>query len=392
MYTPRTAVWELTMGCNMRCKHCGSRCSEPLQDELNMQEALDLCDQLKDIGLKIITLSGGEPTTRGDWSQIASRLVSNGIVTSMITNGWLVDDEFIENVKNSGLKSVAISIDGLKDTHDYIRRKGSFEKSIQSISKMVDNGITASVITSINKKNINELKDMFDLFSKIGVYSWQLQMALPMGNFSDHDELMASPSDIKSIVDFAYDRMGTSPMIVLADCIGYYSKKSIELTEYFLQDNWSWNGCGAGKTVLGILHNGDIVGCTSVRNPELIAGNIRQKSLREIWDDDNSFAWNRKFESSDLDGFCKECQYSQKCKGGCSNSRYCISGKFDSENKYCLYNSEYYKFSAFLDSVSDKDELLGIMRKTQNANVDFYRLAESKYQKLALLGQGEAVK
>lgn len=42
-----TAVWEITMGCNMRCKHCGSSCAEALPDELNTSEALEVCDQLK---------------------------------------------------------------------------------------------------------------------------------------------------------------------------------------------------------------------------------------------------------------------------------------------------------------------------------------------------------
>ena len=68
-----TAVWEITMGCNMRCKHCGSSCAEALPDELNTSEALEVCDQLKDLGLKVITLSGGEPTTRSDWHIIAKR-------------------------------------------------------------------------------------------------------------------------------------------------------------------------------------------------------------------------------------------------------------------------------------------------------------------------------
>ena len=48
-----TAVWEITMGCNMRCKHCGSSCAEALPDELNTSEALEVCDQLKDLGLKV---------------------------------------------------------------------------------------------------------------------------------------------------------------------------------------------------------------------------------------------------------------------------------------------------------------------------------------------------
>ena len=101
-----TAVWEITMGCNMRCKHCGSSCAEALPDELNTSEALEVCDQLKDLGLKVITLSGGEPTTRSDWHIIAKRLVDNGIITSIITNGWLIDENFIHNAITSGIRSV----------------------------------------------------------------------------------------------------------------------------------------------------------------------------------------------------------------------------------------------------------------------------------------------
>ena len=65
-YTPLTAVWEITMGCNMRCDHCGSSCEAPLPDELTTAEALALCDDLKKVGLQWITLSGGEPLTRTD--------------------------------------------------------------------------------------------------------------------------------------------------------------------------------------------------------------------------------------------------------------------------------------------------------------------------------------
>ena len=60
-------------------------------------------------------------------------------------------------------------------------------------------------------------------------------------------------------------------LIVLADCIGYYSNKDIKVNENFLNDNWSWTGCGAGKHVIGILHNGDIVACTSIRDKTLVA-------------------------------------------------------------------------------------------------------------------------
>ena len=85
------AIIELTMKCNMRCMHCGSACKEALEDELTTEEMLNLCDDLANMGLKCVTLSGGEPTTRNDWHKIAKRCVKNNIYTNMITNGWELD-------------------------------------------------------------------------------------------------------------------------------------------------------------------------------------------------------------------------------------------------------------------------------------------------------------
>lgn len=73
-YYPITGVWEITMGCNMRCKHCGSACEDALEDELSTEEALELCDQIVDLGFEWITLSGGEPTIRKDLDQLINRL------------------------------------------------------------------------------------------------------------------------------------------------------------------------------------------------------------------------------------------------------------------------------------------------------------------------------
>ena len=379
-----TAVWEITMGCNMRCKHCGSSCAEALPDELNTSEALEVCDQLKDLGLKVITLSGGEPTTRSDWHIIAKRLVDNGIITSIITNGWLIDENFIHNAITSGIRSVCLSIDGLEKTHDFIRRSGSFNKSIKALKELRKNNISTSVITSINKENICELEELYQLLSDLGVNSWQLQIALPMGNFAKRPEWLIEPQDILSIIDFAYNKIGGKLLIVLADCIGYYSNKDIKVNENFLNDNWSWTGCGAGKHVIGILHNGDIVACTSIRDTTLVAGNIREKSSKSIWESPDSFKCNRNFVSCMLKGFCRVCRYTERCLGGCSNSRYCINGSFESENRYCAYNVEMKKWKKYLESLNDISEIDNVIEKAAALkHQDLYKIAcEIKQSKL----------
>ena len=126
-YQPITCVWEVTMGCNMRCGHCGSSCAESLPDELTTEDALGLCDQIAELGLKWITLSGGEPLTRKDIPLLVKRLSSQGVAVNIITNGWLLEREMAKQLKDSGISTVAISIDGTPKIHDRYNRAAAYD-------------------------------------------------------------------------------------------------------------------------------------------------------------------------------------------------------------------------------------------------------------------------
>ena len=139
-YQPVTCVWEVTMGCNMRCGHCGSSCAQALPDELNTEEALELCDQLVDIGLKWVTLSGGEPLTRADVFQLVEYLSSRGVAVNMITNGWFLDKETAHKLKKSGIATVAISIDGTEQIHDKVRTEGAFAHAREAFTNLKQEG------------------------------------------------------------------------------------------------------------------------------------------------------------------------------------------------------------------------------------------------------------
>lgn len=290
-YQLEYAVWEMTHGCNMRCQHCGSSCAQPYLDEMTTKECLHVCDELINMGVKFVTLTGGEPTTKKDWDVIAEKLSKAGIYTNIISNGWFVEDDLVEKIKQAGIAICAISIDGVKETHDKIRKEGSFEKDLLALKKLKYHGVQTMVATTINNENIEELDEMYDIFSEIGVDFWQLQITLPMGNFLKQQTLFVEPGMIEQIIDFAYKKKEGQLEIHLTDGIGYYNKKQI-----CMQQNTCWAGCSAGKKSVGILQNGDIVGCTSIRNEKMIEGNIRDGSLRDIWFSKDSFLWNRNFK------------------------------------------------------------------------------------------------
>jgi len=369
---PSIAVWEVTMGCNMRCKHCGSSCTSSLPGELTTEEALDLCDQLAALGFEYVNLSGGEPLLRKDWDQIAERLTIHGVGPLMISNGWFVDDATAKRIHEVGVGKFAISLDGLKHTHDYMRCEGSYDRVMSALRTLDNNGVHTAIITTINKRNLPELIKMKDILIAQGVGTWQLQIATPMGSFHGHkEELMLEPEQLNDIIDFAYeakDEIG----VCLGDCIGYYSKKAHEISKTFFQsENAVWQGCHAGKRSLGILHNGDIIGCNSIRDPEFIEGNIREKSLKDIWE--TGFAWNREMSREKFEGFCLDCQYADTCLGGCPNVRLCLNGGIANANTYCVYHDMVIRsFNAiFTPEISYDGMIRGIevALKDQNYNL-----------------------
>jgi len=339
---PKTCVWELTMACNMRCKHCGSSCSEPLPGELTTLEAFKFIDMCKDIGLKWISLSGGEPFVRKDLILLLRYLNRCGIPANIITNGWLITEETARELSYIHPVRVVISVDGPKDVHDHIRKPESFERAMKNFELLNKYNVLTGCTTTLMKNNIDRLEELYKYLVDKHVKSWQFQLGVPMGNLAKNkNEMMLEPKDLNKVIDFFYEKSLDSKMdIYPADCIGYYNDKIDKILKKSYKVNYvpKWHTCNAGKYSFGLLHNGDVIGCTSIRDKKFIEGSIRKRTLREIWEDPNSFSWNRNFSEKDLKGECKNCKHASECLGGCSNTRLTTKGSFDSENEYCTYN------------------------------------------------------
>jgi len=267
-----------------------------------------------------------------------------------------LDEDTVAQAKGANVTGIAISVDGMKATHDKIRRPGSFEKDIIALKLIKSYGILPAVITTVNSVNINELDEMYGLFEQIGIDTWQLQLALPMGNFKHNTSFFLKPVHVNQLIDFAHSKLTGNIHIVLGDNVGYYSKKSLEIAQKYAPGFGCWGGCTAGKKSIGILHNGDITGCTSMRDRQFIEGNIRERPLTDIWRSEDSFAWNRQITKPSLKGQCAKCQYNE-CMGGCSNLRLCMNGDIYSENEYCSYHIEMSKIIGKVAAIDDYEKL-----------------------------------
>lgn len=376
-YVPLVAVWEVTMNCNMRCKHCGSSCEGPLPDELTTEEALKLCDDMAALGLRRITLSGGEVFTRPDWDQLVERLTKNGVKTNVLSNGWLLDRETVKRAKKAGVTNIGISLDGLEDTHDFIRKKGSYERIMKALDIMKEEELSSSIVSCLHRRNLKEMPELKKALIEKGVRDWQLQTANPMGNLLQYPEWLFEPREIDDVIDFAYETMQECKInVYLGDDVGYFSCKEAEVRKKGVKSPFYegyYEGCSAGKRVMGIRCNGDIIGCLYIRDDSYIEGNVRDTALEEIWNRKDAFAWNRDLDKSKLQGFCKTCQYGSFCLGGCSGKKL-INYKTVAENKFCSYRNAVEVERKEIEKVNDFDTL--VTQGREKIEGEEYQLAE----------------
>lgn len=325
------AVWEFTLECNLNCSHCGSRAGKARINELNTQESYRLCEDLALTNCEMVSLMGGEPFLRKDWYLVSWCIKDLGMDLSYVSNGILIPKNIKDLVKLEP-KVVGISVDGIRETHDKIRRKGSFDSAIKAIDLLNEHSIQTTVITTVSKQNFNDLKKLKEILIEKDV-NWQIQVAEPFGHFDRN--LALDAEEFYAVCLFIVSENITNKYsdmpVVGGHCFGYHS--------HLLPKSKRWQGCTAGINTVGITSDGSIVGCLSIGNNQYIEGNVRERSFVDIWEDPCSFSYNRNFTTDDLGENCIDCYFGESCKGGCNSMSIHFSGTFHN-TPYCLRQIE----------------------------------------------------
>ena len=304
---------EVTLRCNAKCEHCGSSCGYKFpKDEISADElkkALLEISQRYDPKEIFLNITGGEPLMRKDLFDIMKYAVSLGFDWGMTSNGMLIDDKVIEQMRESKMASISISIDGLKETHETFRKvPGCYEKIIEGIKKMqkLDTIGCIEITTVANKKNLHELEDIYQMLLDLGITFWRLVTIDPIGRANDNDEILLSKEEFKYVFDFLRDKKMENKMHVEYGCSHYLGiSYELVLRDYFFK-------CMAGLNVGSILSNGDICVCPNVRRKELVQGNIKTDSFCDVWE--NKF---KEFRTERLttNSKCKKCKSFKYCRG-----------------------------------------------------------------------------
>ena len=332
-YQPACPVFEITLQCNLNCKHCGSSAGKKNKDELSTKEALKICKELAELGTGGVALMGGEVLLRKDWYDISKEIKNLGMKLSIVTNGYVNPEKVIPQFIKLEVDSITIGFDGLKETHNYIRGKSdAFDKTLKFIEQLQKENLDPCPITTFHKANFKEFFEIRELILGKGL-DWQVNAASLIGRFPKDLLLSLDEYYELAMILAASQKKYSKEKVIAGHNFGFHSQIIPHLSLYP-----DWNGCYAGKMALGIKSNGDVNGCLPLPD-QFIEGNTKERSLVEIWNDPDFCKFNRQFKESDLGGFCKTCKFRMSCKGGCSLNSSSLTGK-PHRDPLCFYRIE----------------------------------------------------
>lgn len=336
-FLPRVSHIDITSRCNLNCIHCRLENKDDFSNkELTFEEIIEIINKLKEFeSVEWISIGGGEPLLRKDLYDIIKYSKENGFKILLVTNGILVDEKVIENLQNSGLNRVQVSIDGFeKKTHELIRGKNTFDKTLNSIRLFLNSKIETTIRCVINKLNYTEVEDLIKFFAKEGVPSISIRRFVPSGNsIPNFKELYLDSNIYHDILKKSF-LLGKSLKVKIAsgDPLALVVQKELGLikSENFL------GGCTIGITYLYIDPFGKIKPCPMLN---LILGDAKKDSLKLIWENSEIYKNSRKRFVS---GKCFNCSDKFICGGCRANSLY-LNKSLWGEDPLCWKNELFSK-------------------------------------------------
>jgi len=337
---PVHVVWEITLACNLKCQHCGSRAGRPRPDELTTAECLDVVRRLARLGTREITLIGGEAYLRSDWTEIVREIRRHGIYCAVQTGGRNFTERRLAAAVAAGLQGLGVSIDGPPELHDRLRGvPGSYAMAIDALVRAKAAGLRTSANTTIGRQTLEHLPAILERIAAAGVTHWQLQLTVAMGNAVDHDDILLQPYQLRELMpllaDLYHQGMDRGVLLMMGNNVGYFGPYE-HLWRGHGAEAEHWTPCTAGQTVIGLESDGTLKGCPSLATEGYAGGNVRNLPLEEIWLHSERLHAGRVHSVEDLWGFCRGCYYAEACRGGCTWMADSLLGR-PGNNPYCHY-------------------------------------------------------
>lgn len=302
--------WECTLRCNLSCMHCGSDCMKDTSvSDMPKEVFLKALDDIRPIiepNNTTIVLTGGEPIVRKDIFEIGEELYSRGFPWGLVSNGMGMSETVIAKLLDSGLRAMTISLDGLEESHNWLRgNANSFKNAVQAINILGKvEGVNYDVVTCANPRSIGDLPDLYDMLVKARLKQWRIFTVFPIGRAKQDDALQLEPRAFKALFDFIKKVRKEGRIRLNYGCEGFLGDYEGEV-----RDNFFF--CRAGVNIASILVDGSISACPNLRD-NFIQGNIYKDNFKDIWLNKYSAYRDRSWAKK---GICADCEFFSQCEG-----------------------------------------------------------------------------
>lgn len=331
--------WHITDECDQRCKHCyifsGDQCKVPdsmawkqLKD--TFYNCLDFCEVYR--RSPYFYLTGGDPILHPDFWRLLGLLREYQIPFTVMGNPFHLNDQVCLELKAYGCQKYQLSLDGLRETHDWFRKRGSFDCTLEKIGCINRAGIRSVVMSTVSKTNLAEVPGIIDAAVGAGANVFAFSRYVPSGGDLDASITPSEYRELLAVCDRKFKEYETE------GCETYFNKKDHLWTLYeyetgefqipaYACDGKIYGGCNCGNCHLTILPTGDVYACRRVAGSKI--GNALEDRLADVW-----ITTAEEYRRFDRFGKCSRCKLLQFCRG-CPAVANGTSGDFYGEDPQC---------------------------------------------------------
>jgi radical SAM protein with 4Fe4S-binding SPASM domain len=298
----------LTFKCQNNCVHCYAGGSHET-DELTTDQWKRVIDRLYQVGVFILTFTGGEPTLREDLPELLGYGQKKGLVTGLITNGRrLTDEKYVRSLEDTGLDFVQVTLESHKpEVHDLMTgERGSWRETVAGIKNLIPTQIYTTTNTTLSKYNAGDFLDTMDFLKELGVAAFGCNSLIYSGKAKDVVEDFVMPlEDLKILLPKVHDKAAKLGLKFLWYTPTQYCKfNPVKL-------GLGIKSCSAAMINICVGPNGDVYPCQSYFES---LGNILKDDWKNIWNHPLALRIrNREY----VEPKCKECPELLICGGGC---------------------------------------------------------------------------
>jgi len=345
--TRPVVMWNLTSHCNLACQHCYMDASREANAEMSLEEGVRLVDELAALKVPILIFTGGEPLMSKNFYALALHAREVGLRTVISTNGTLITPEVARLLAEAEIRYVGVSLDSVSpERHDAFRGvAGAFARALQGLKNARDAGLKTGLRITLTRDNWQDVPALLSLALEQGIPRFCLYHLVPTGRGAGIADRDVTPEQRRSVIrllaEAAEGLKGKDIEILTTDSPmdGAYLLEILKERDDPRQENVrrllsNAGGCSTGVKVANINHRGDVHPCHFM--PQVVVGNVRERSFRDIWIDHPSpeLLALRDIKSS-LTGACGRCDYLDLC-GGCRQKAFFYNGDLKAEDPTCI--------------------------------------------------------